>query len=152
MDPDDTKARVTRAAWSVFAAYAAAGISEGNPNSTGVQAVKLSIAAYLVPFVFMYRPGLLMDGSLFDIAYSTVVTTIGVACVASGLEGYLHGPLRSRFYRLLLIAGGLIFIWPAGWSDIVGFAIFAFIYAHQYIIRKNNPDPALRDRVIREAA
>ncbi|WP_273524300.1 TRAP transporter permease [Mailhella massiliensis] len=134
------------------AAYAAAGISEGNPNSTGVQAVKLSIAAYLVPFVFMYRPGLLMDGSLFDIAYSTVVTTIGVACVASGLEGYLHGPLRSRFYRLLLIAGGLIFIWPAGWSDIVGFAIFAFIYAHQYIIRKNNPDPALRDRVIREAA
>ena len=134
------------------AAYAAAGISEGNPNSTGVQAVKLSIAAYLVPFVFMYRPGLLMDGSLFDIAYSTVVTTIGVACVASGLEGYLHGPLRSCFYRLLLIAGGLIFIWPAGWSDIVGFAIFAFIYAHQYIIRKNNPDPALRDRVIREAA
>lgn len=129
------------------AAYAAAGISEGNPNSTGVQAVKLSIAAYLVPFVFMYRPGLLMSGSIFDIVYATVVAAIGVACVASGLEGYLHGPIRSHLYRMLLIAGGLIFIWPAGWSDIAGFAILAFIYGHQIIIRKNNPDPALRDRI-----
>jgi TRAP transporter 4TM/12TM fusion protein len=129
------------------AAYAASGISEGNPNSTGVQAVKLSIAAYLVPFVFMYRPGLLMNGSLFDIAYTAIVATIGVASVASGLEGYLHGPIRSRIYRLLLIAGGIIFIWPAVWSDIAGIAILAFIYAHQCLIRKNNPDPALQERV-----
>lgn len=130
------------------AAYAASGISEGNPNSTGVQAVKLSIAAYLVPFVFMYRPGLLMDGSLFDIAYATVVTGIGVLCVASGLEGYLRGPIRSSLYRLLLIAGGIVFIWPAGWSDIAGFVIFLVVLIHQCIIRKNNPDPAFQDRAV----
>ncbi|MDO5537720.1 MAG: TRAP transporter large permease subunit, partial [Desulfovibrionaceae bacterium] len=128
------------------AAYAAAGLSEGNPNSTGVQAVKLSIAAYLVPFVFMYRPGLLMSGSLFDIVYATVVTGVGVLCVASALEGYLHGPVRSMLYRLLLGAAGIVFIWPAFWSDIAGFVIFALVLGHQIIIRKNNPDPALQDR------
>ncbi len=129
------------------AAYAASGISEGNPNSTGVQAVRLSIAAYLVPFVFMYRPGLLMNGSLLDIAYATVVTTVGVVCVASALEGYLHGPLRSKLFSVILIIGGILFIWPIWWTDIAGFVIFVCVYGYQFSIRKNNPDPALQGQV-----
>lgn len=128
------------------AAYAASGISEGNPNTTGVQAVKLSIAAYLVPFVFMYRPGLLMSGSLFDIAYASVITTLGVISVADGFEGYLLGPIRSIWLRLLLCVGGIIFIWPAAWSDVAGFVILAGIVCWQKINRKNNPDPQLRDQ------
>lgn len=125
------------------AAYAASGISEGNPNITGVQAVKLSIAAYLVPFVFMYRPGLLMAGSLPEIIYAGLITTLGVISVASGFEGYLFGPIRSFLLRIILCAGGIIFIWPGMWSDIAGFAILAAIVVWQMSIRKKNPDPEL---------
>lgn len=121
------------------AAYAAAGISEGNPNSTGVQAVKLSIAAYVVPFVFMYRPGLILDGSVMDIIWTSIVTTAAVFSFASGLEGYLLGVLRSMVMRTLLMAAGVVFIWPDVWADIAGFCILGGIAALQYLANRNEP-------------
>ena len=118
------------------AAYAAAGISEGDPNATGVQAVRLAVAAYIVPFVFMYRPALILDGSLPEILWTAVVATAAVYSFASGLEGYLHGRLRFP-----LMAAGVVFVWPDTWADLTGFAILGSVTAHQYAIRKNNPDP-----------
>lgn len=122
------------------AAYAAAGISEGDPNATGVQAVRLAVAAYIVPFVFMYRPALILDGSLSEILWTAVVATAAVYSFASGLEGYLHGCLRFPL-RLALMAAGVVFVWPDTWADLTGFAILGAVTAHQYAIRKNNPDP-----------
>ena len=122
------------------AAYAAAGISEGDPNATGVQAVRLAVAAYIVPFVFMYRPALILDGSLPEILWTAVVATAAVYSFASGLEGYLHGRLRFPL-RLALMAAGVVFVWPDTWADLTGFAILGAVTAHQYAIRKNKPDP-----------
>ncbi|MFR4120055.1 MAG: hypothetical protein ACLT2T_15340 [Bilophila wadsworthia] len=122
------------------AAYAAAGISEGDPNATGVQAVRLAVAAYIVPFVFMYRPALILDGSLPEILWTAVVATAAVYSFASGLEGYLHGRLRFPL-RLALMAAGVVFVWPDTWADLTGVAILGAVTAHQYAIRKNNPDP-----------
>lgn len=119
------------------AAYAAAGISEGNPNATGIAAVRLAIAAYMVPFVFMYRPALIMDGSLPDIVWTAVVATAAVYSFASGLEGYLHGRLRLPF-RLALVAAGVVFVWPDTWADITGFLILGGITAYQLVIAANN--------------
>ena len=59
---------------------------------------------------------------------------------ASGLEGYLHGRLRFPL-RLALMAAGVVFVWPDTWADLTGFAILGAVTAHQYAIRKNNPDP-----------
>ena len=87
-----------------------------------------------------------MSGSLMEIIYASVITTLGVISVASGFEGFLFGPIRSIWLRILLCLGGFIFILPAMWSDIAGFAILAAIICWQKIIRKNNPDPALRDQ------
>lgn len=114
------------------AAYAAAGISEGNPNSTGVQAVRLAVAAYMVPFVFMYRPALLMDGAVIDIVWTSLVATVAIFCFASGLEGYLWGVMRSKALRVLTFFAGLVFIWPAVWSDLAGFAILGLVLLAQY--------------------
>ncbi len=119
------------------AAYAAAGISEGNPNSTGVEAVKLSIAAYLVPFVFMYRPALILDGGVWEIIYAAFVSFLGVFSLAGGLEGWLCGRL-SRHAKLLLAAAGVVFIWPDFRADIVGFALFGVVLAGQLARRKKN--------------
>lgn len=122
------------------AAYAAAGISEGNPNATGVQAVRLAIAAYMVPFIFMYRPALIMDGSIPTILWTTVVAAAAVYSVAGGLEGYLHGRI-GPLLRLLLMAVGVVFVWPDAWADVTGFVLLGGVTARQLLIRKNNPDP-----------
>lgn len=123
------------------AAYAASGIAEGNPYSTGVQAVRLGIAAYIVPFIFMYRPALLLDGSLPEILWTALIATAAVFSFASGLEGYLYGPLRTLLFRVLLLATGVVFIWPTVWADIIGFALLGGITFSQYLIRKKNVDP-----------
>lgn len=69
-----------------------------------------------------------------------MVATAAVYSFASGLEGYLHGRLRFPF-RLALMAAGVVFVWPDTWADLTGFAILGAVTAHQYAIRKNNPDP-----------
>ena len=117
------------------AAYAAAGISEGNPNSTGAEAVKLSVAAYLVPFVFMYRPALILDGSAPEIIYAALVSFLGIFSFAGGLEGWLCGRLGRRA-RLLLIAAGMVFIWPDFRADIAGFVLFGPVLSGQLAARK----------------
>ena len=117
------------------AAYAAAGISEGNPNSTGAEAVKLSVAAYLVPFVFMYRPALILDGSAPEIIYAALVSFLGIFSFAGGLEGWLCGRLGRRA-RLLLIAAGMVFIWPDFRADIAGFVLFGLVLSGQLAARK----------------
>ena len=88
----------------------------------------------------MYRPALILDGSLSEILWTAVVATAAVYSFASGLEGYLHGCLRFPL-RLALMAAGVVFVWPDTWADLTGFAILGAVTAHQYAIRKNNPDP-----------
>lgn len=122
------------------AAYAAAGISEGDPNVTGVQAVRLAVAAYIVSFAFMYWPAFILDGLFPEILWTMVVATATVYSFASGLEGYLHGCLRFPL-RLTLMAAGVVLVWLDTWADLIGFAILGAVTAHQYAIRRNNLDP-----------
>lgn len=122
------------------AAFAAAGIAGGNPNSTGFQAVRLAIAAYLVPFVFMYRPGLILHGDLVQIIWASITSVVAVLAFASGLEGYLYGHVKSWLTRLLLIAAGLVFVWPGLWADLSGFALLGAVYAWQITRHRNQRD------------
>lgn len=124
------------------AAYAAAGIAEGNPNSTGVEAVKLAIAAYFVPFIFMYRPALILEGSPFDIAWATAMACAAVICMASCFEGYLRG-LLSSWERVALAFAAMGFIYPAWWGDIFGVSILAAIYIYQRVKFPPVPKPAV---------
>lgn len=118
------------------AAYAAAGISESNPNSTGIQAVYLAIAAYMVPFVFMYRPALLLDGGLVEIIWDTFVTVGGIFAFASAIEGYFFGRMSSIPLRILLWIAGMMFILPFYWADFMGIGGLILIYLLQRARRK----------------
>lgn len=93
------------------AAYSAASIAEANPMQIGWKAVRLGIAAFLVPFVFVYNPGVLLQGSLPLILWSIFAAAVGVIAVAAGLEGYLMRPLTS-VERFILGAGGLAAMTP----------------------------------------
>ena len=116
-----------------LAAYAAAGISGGSPNATGFQAMKLAIAGFLVPYMFVFAHSMLMiDATLANTLWVIVTSVIGVLLLAVAVEGYLRRPL-SPPWRLLALAGALALIYPGLWSDAFGAvaAVVLFLLAKQ---------------------
>ncbi|BCV26056.1 hypothetical protein kuro4_28290 [Gelria sp. Kuro-4] len=117
------------------AAYTAAGISGASPMSTGFTAFRLALPSFIIPFMFVYNPALLMMGDPLNILWSFTTSLIGVGFMAAGLEGYL---LRqtSVVERGLLIASGLCLIWPGLISDVIGLAVGVSVYLHEYWARQ----------------
>lgn len=111
-----------------LAAYAGSAIAKGNPFKTGVNASKLAIAAFLVPYMFALNPKLILIGGTVWEALPMIVTAlVGIFGIGGGLIGYINGPVRS-YWRLLLIAGGLGLLIPGTTSDIVGMALVLVVY------------------------
>ena len=114
-----------------LAAYAGAGISGGNPLRTGVHASKLAIAAFIIPYIFVLSPVILMvDAEPFTLIVATLSALIGMIAVSSALCGFLADHCRL-YERVLLIAAGLLMIKPGGTTDMIGLAVFAAILAMQ---------------------
>jgi TRAP transporter 4TM/12TM fusion protein len=113
-----------------IAAFAAAGISGTNPMSTGVAAFRLGLAAYIVPFMFIYSPTILMEGDPLKIGISLLTSLVGVYFLASGVQGYFFGT-ANWLQRLLLLAASVTLINATFLTDIVGIclALIAFIIA-----------------------
>ena len=127
-----------------LAAYAGAGISGGNALKTGVNASKLAIAAFIIPYMFVLNPELLLvDGVTAGLMLSLVTAIVGMIALSSSLIGYLARPM-SMVERLILGGGGLMMIKPGLMTDVIGLAIFAAILVMQ--IRKNkNEQPSSDD-------
>ena len=111
-----------------LAAYAGSAIAKGNPFKTGVNASKLAIAAFLVPYMFALNPKLIMVGGTFIEALPMICTAlIGLFGIGGGLIGYINAPIRS-YWRVLMIAGGLGLLVPGTLSDLVGVALILLVY------------------------
>ncbi|MFM1813350.1 MAG: hypothetical protein RLZ98_45 [Pseudomonadota bacterium] len=106
------------------AAYAASAIADENPMAIAMTAVKLSIAAFLLPFAFVYAPGLLLNGTAVEIAYMTALVASGLILLCIASEGYLKGPLPV-WSRLLVAMGGAGLFVPEFWTDIAGACLAA---------------------------
>ena len=110
-----------------LAAYAGAGISGGNALKTGVNASKLAIAAFIIPYIFVLSPVILMvDGTPLDLISATVTALIGMVSLSSALIGFLADKC-NLLERLLLVAGGLLMIKPGIVTDVIGIVIFVAI-------------------------
>lgn len=119
-----------------LAAYAGAGISGGNALKTGVNASKLAIAAFIIPYMFVLNPELLLiDGVTGGLMLALVTAVVGMVALSSSLIGYLARPM-STVERLILGGGGLMMIKPGAMTDAIGLLIFAAIFAMQ--LRKNS--------------
>ena len=115
-----------------LAAYAGAGISGGNALKTGVHASKLAIAAFIIPYVFVLSPVLLMvDATPLAIVSVTLSALLGMIAISSALCGFLADHCRP-YERLLLIIAGLLMIKPGGITDLVGLVLFVVILVMQY--------------------
>ncbi|MBR4695999.1 MAG: TRAP transporter permease [Selenomonadaceae bacterium] len=110
-----------------LAAYAGSGISGGNALRTGVNASKLAIAAFIIPYMFVLAPELLMiSPDAMHIVLTVLTAIIGMVALSSALIGYLADNC-AWWERLVLAAGGLMMIKPGMETDLIGVAIFAAI-------------------------
>jgi TRAP transporter 4TM/12TM fusion protein len=105
-----------------LAVYAAASLADADMMKTAFQAIKLGVAAYIVPFLFAYHPSLLLQGNILEIIHATITAMIGISLVAIGIEGFLFREL-NWLKRVLLILGGLGCMIPGWKSDLIGLAL-----------------------------
>lgn len=125
-----------------LAAYAGAGIARANPFKTGVTAVKLAIAAFIIPYIFIYNPiFVLVDVTPVKLIISLIGALIGMVCVSSAIIGYY---VRDSLLweRIVLFAGGIMMIFPETISDLLGAAIMIgiwFIQKQRKNIQKGRP-------------
>jgi TRAP transporter 4TM/12TM fusion protein len=105
-----------------IAVYVACGISGSRVWETGWEAVRLGIAAYLVPFAFVYHPALLLRGTLTEVLLAVPLALIASAAMAAALRGYARGPLVIA-WRLLLASGAMLILAPQAWTTIAGTVI-----------------------------
>jgi len=125
-----------------MAVYAANGISRGTLMQTSWAAVKLGLTGYIIPFMFVSSPSLLLMGDVPTMFSSALTATVGVICLAAGLHAYFFfGPARW-WERVLLIVAALVLIKPGWQSDLIGVALIAAVSASQLLSRGANAKPS----------
>ncbi|WP_291756085.1 TRAP transporter permease [Lysinibacillus sp. UBA5990] len=119
-----------------LAAFAASGISGGDPIKTGVNSAKLAIAAFIIPYMIVFSPSLLMiDTTVSQIIWVVFTAITGMVAIGSGVIGYWYRKLYW-FERIIVIAAGLLLIYPEKFSDWVGLGIFIIMFVIQVLSHK----------------
>lgn len=123
-----------------LAAYAGSAISGGSPMKTGVNATRLAIAGFIIPFIFAMSPDmLLINTTWYEVALITVTSIIGMYGVTYGLSGFSayerhgYGKTLGILLRIIAIAGGLLLIYPGYVTDIIGVLLVGGVLAWQKI-------------------
>ena len=111
-----------------LAAYAGSAIAKAPPMRTALNATKLAIAAFIVPYIFAINPQMLfVDVSgAFEVVQIVISSLFGLFGVAAALNGFLYCRINPLF-RLLLIAGGLGMMVPGTVTDVAGLVIVVAI-------------------------
>jgi TRAP-type uncharacterized transport system fused permease subunit len=109
-----------------LAVFAAAGLAKTDLWRAGWESVRVAAPAYIVPFMFVYEPSLLMIGDWVTVSTSTISGILGVICLAAGLMGYLRAPL-VWWERAALVAAALLLIKPGYISDAIGLAVLGLL-------------------------
>ena len=119
-----------------LAAYAGSAIAKSDPMRTALNASKLAIGAFLIPYIFCLNPAmLLIDTTAGDFILIIITSVIGMYAISAAIEGYTTSVLHPVF-RILLAAAGLMLIYPGIVTDIVGISITAVIFLIQLTGKK----------------
>jgi TRAP transporter 4TM/12TM fusion protein len=121
-----------------IAVFAAAEIAQSNYLNTGINAVKLGIVAFLVPFMFVYGPALLSIGSALEVLLATFSAIVGVISMGAGLQGWLL--TRTAVWQtILLLTAGLALIHYGLITDLVGLSLFVGVLGIQKVRLRLSP-------------
>ncbi len=123
-----------------LAAYAGSAIAKADPMKTGVNATKLAIAAFIVPYIFAMSPQMLFIdvSSSFQVVQICISALLGIFGVAAALNGFLYRHI-APVLRLVIAAGGLCMLVPGTWSDLIGFVLVAGVVLYQRFSARRLP-------------
>ena len=120
-----------------LAAYAGSAIARSNPMKTAVNATKLAIAAFIVPYILAFNPVMILEGDVTVISVAVIVITslVGLFGVSAGLNGHLFKKIPMAL-RVVIIAAGICMMVPEVYSDIIGLVAVGGIFVLQYFMMK----------------
>jgi len=119
-----------------FACFVAAPIAGCSPFKCGVEGMKLSIVAYVVPFLFIFFPAFLMKGTLLEILYTVIVASVGSWLLAGAIRSYHHRKLRG-FEALWIGIAALAWFIPLPLSTAAGLALTVLFYGREFLVRRS---------------
>lgn len=118
-----------------MAAYAGAALAKSEPMKTGFVAWKFALAAFLLPYMFVYNPALLLMGHIGECILASVTSIIGAVCLSAAIVGYLNRKL-TWFWRMVSFAAALLLIKPGWITDLIGICLAVIMVAFQWQGRK----------------
>ena len=119
-----------------LAAFAATGISGGEPIRTGINATKLAIAAFLIPYMFVLQPQLLLiDTTIWEALWIGFAAILGMIAVGACMIGYWYRRL-NWFERIISFVIGIAMIYPELISTLVGMGALLLMIAWQLVFKK----------------
>ena len=113
--------------------YAANGISGAGLWESGIAAIKLAATGYIIPFMFVFGPSLLLIGYWGNVAWSVLTAVLGVICLASSLHGYLLLPINV-YFRSILFCSAITLMRPGIESDLAGLLLLGLSLGHQRLL------------------
>ena len=127
-----------------LAAYAGAAIAKAPPMKTALNATRLAIAAFIIPYIFAYNNAMIFVGDVtfFGVASIVISATLGMASIASGFLGYMLHALKW-YSRNAIDAGGLLMVIPGTVTDLAGLAILIVILLIQRAENKKEKKAAV---------
>ena len=119
-----------------LAAMAGAAIAKSDPLKTGLEASKLAIAAFLVPYLFVISPQMLMlNARWYEVAQIVITSLVGMFGIGMGLERYWKTKL-NLLQMLMALAGGLMLVYPGTLTDVIGIVLVGLVVAWQFFQEK----------------
>lgn len=110
-----------------LASYVAAGIANADINKVGWTAFFFGITSYILPFMFLYGPGLLMQGSWVSIFLATASAFVGVYCISAAVVGQMRFSLVF-WLRMVAGAAGVLLLHQGTITDIAGLVVIALVF------------------------
>jgi TRAP transporter 4TM/12TM fusion protein len=117
-----------------FAFYASAAIADSDPMKTGWTAFKFALAGFILPYMFVFYPSLLLIGSFLEILVATIPALLGTLFLSVGIVGYFNKEI-GWWGRGLLIIGAILLIHPGITTDLIGIGLGAIVLAPQIKIK-----------------
>jgi len=117
--------------------------SEVRSDKTGVQATKLGIAAFIIPFIFVFNPQMLLFGVAdhpVQMVWMIISSIIGIVGVAMGTEGYMLTNMKW-YERILALVGGLGLVTPGLLTDFIGGVLLLAVVVLQILKSKRTVKP-----------
>ena len=115
-----------------LAAYAGSAIAHASPMKTGVNATKLAIAAFIIPYILALNPAMVfVDTTVLEVVAIVITSLIGMFGLSMALEGYFHGTMNPVL-RVVSAVGGLMLIYPGLLTDAVGIVLVGAVIAAQF--------------------